>query len=109
MKKFISIRVKMMIWLVICIVFLSVSICAIIGVQMHRSTLRRYDRFISRELLTINKVLTMFVENGRNIATSLAKQKLLQEIDVNHLPNFTKGGFSDLSEENRFHYQEING
>lgn len=109
MKKFVSIRVKMMIWLVICIVFLSVSICAIIGVQMHRSTLRRYDRFISRELLTINKVLTMFVENGRNVATSLAKQKLLQEIDVNHLPNFTKGGFSDLSEENRFHYQDING
>ena len=109
MKKFVSIRVKMMIWLVICIVFLSVSICAIIGIQMHRSTLRRYNRFISRELLTINKVLTMFVENGRNIATSLSKQKLLQEIDIDYLPNFTKGGFNDLSEENKLHYQDVNG
>ncbi len=108
MKKFVSIRVKMILWLVICIVFLSVAICAIIGLQMHRSTLRRYNRFISRELLTIDKVLTMFVENGKNLATSLAKQKLFQEVAMEYLPNFTKGGLSDLTEESRLGYQDVN-
>ena len=108
MKRFVSIRFKMMIWLVICIVFLSIAICAIIGVQMHKSTLRRYNRFISRELITIDKVLTMFVENSENIVTSLAKQKLLQEIDADNLPDFTKGGLKDLSEENRLYYQDVN-
>ena len=108
MKKFVSIRVKMILWLVICIVFLSVAICAVIGLQMHRSTLRRYNRFISRELLTVDKVLTMFVENGKNTATSLSRQKLLQEVDMEHLPNFTKGGLSDLTEESRLGYQDVN-
>jgi len=107
MKKFVSIRFKMMMWLVICIVFLSVAICAIIGVQMHRSTLRRYNRFIERELFTIDKVLTMFVENGKNIATSMAKQRLLQEIGEEHLPNFTKGGLEALSDESKPYYQEV--
>ena len=108
MKRFVSIRFKMMLWLVICIVFLSVVICAIIGLQMHRSTLRRYNRFISRELFTIDKVLTSFVDNGINIATFLSKQKLLQEIGEGYLPNFTKNGLNDLSEENRFYYRDVN-
>ena len=108
MKRFVSIRVKVMLWLVICIVFLSVAICAIIGLQMHRSTLRRYNRFISRELLTIDKVLTMFVENGRNIATSLSKQKLLQEISEDNLPNVDKNGSREVSEESKIYYQDVN-
>ena len=107
MKRFVSIRFKMMIWFVICIVFLSVAICAIIGVQMHRSTLRRYDRFIARELFTIDKVLTMFVENGKNVTDFLAKQKLLQEIKMNDLPNFIRNGVKYISEENRPYYQDV--
>ena len=109
MKKFVSIRFKMIVWLIICILFLSVSICAIIGVQMHRSTLRRYNRFISHELFTIDKVLTMFIENGRNITTSLAKQRLFQEIKKDNLPNFAKGGLRDLSDEDRIYYQDVDG
>ena len=90
MKSFVSIRVKMMLWFVICIVFLSVVICAIIGLQVYHSSLRRYNRFISKEFVKIDNTLTMFVENERNIATSLAKQ------------------LSELIEKNKLPYQDVN-
>ncbi len=90
MKRFVSIRVKMMLWFVICIVFLSVVICAIIGLQVYRSSLIRYNRFISKEFVKIDNTLTMFVENERNIATSLARQ------------------LSELIEKNKLPYQDVN-
>ncbi|MGP1438755.1 MAG: cache domain-containing protein [Treponema sp.] len=106
MKRFVSIRMKMMIWLVVCIVSLSLAICVIIGVQMHRSTLRRYNRFISRELFTIDKVLTMFIENAGNMAKSLANQRMLQTLNSDSLPG-RRVSLNDLSETDRLRYEDI--
>lgn len=97
----------MMISLVVCVVLLSVLICAIIGIQMYQSTIRRYDRFITQQVLTIDKTLDTFMQNGKNMVSSLSKQRLLQESTDKNLPNFVLGGADDLDEENREHYDYV--
>ena len=107
MKRFVSIRSKMIIYLVICILFLSVLICSIIGIQMHKSSLSRYNRFISQQVSTIDKTFSMFIQNGKNTVKSLSKQRLLQKANSLNLQNYTKGNTVELSEEDKFYYEDV--
>ena len=107
MKRFVSIRLKMMLSLIIGVVLISVSICAIIGIQMHRSTIRRYGRFIEQQIFIIDKTLSMFIQNGKNMADSLSKQRLLRLAKAENFPNYIRGGLEDLGGEDKLHYQDV--
>ncbi len=87
MKKFVSIRLKMIVSLIVCVVLLSVIICVILGVQMYRSTTRRYDRFITQQVLTIDRLLDTLINNAKSATKSLANHELLQGITEQNLPN----------------------
>ena len=107
MRKFVSIRVKMVISLILAVSFLSVLICTIIGYQMHRSTVSRYNRFVSQQVFTIDKTLSMFIQNGKNMAESLSKQYLLQNARGYNLPSRARGGVDDLEGENKQYYDDV--
>lgn len=107
MKKFVSIRVKMMISLVLAVSFLSALICTVIGYQMHSSTVRRYNRFVSQQIFTIDKTLSMFIQNAKNMAESLARQHLLQSAREDNLPSKARGGIDDLEGENKEYYDDM--
>lgn len=107
MKRFVSIRLKMMVSLIVCVLLISVLICAIIGVQMHRSAVRRYNRFISQQVFIIDKTLSMFIQNGKNMTKSLSMQRLLRIATKDNLPNYMRGGVGDLEGEDKLHYEDV--
>ena len=107
MQRFVCLRLNMMLSLIIGVVLISVSICAIIGIQMHRSTIRRYGRFIEQQIFIIDKTLSMFIQNGKNMADSLSKQRLLRLAKAENFPNYIRGGLEDLDGEDKLHYQDV--
>ena len=107
MKKFVSIRVKMIISLILCVVLLSTLICGVIGIQVYKSTKRRYGRFIAQQIFTIDKTLAMFIQNGKNMADSLSKQYLLRSTTPYNLPDYKETGLDVLDADSRLHYDDI--
>lgn len=107
MRKFVSIRVKMMMMLILAVSFLSILICAIIGYQMHRSTVTRYNRFVSQQIFTIDKTLSMFIQNAKNMASSLSKQYLLQNASFDNLPTKETVGKNALTDEGQAYYEDM--
>ena len=107
MKKFISIRVKMIVGLILAVSFLSSLICTVIGYQMHKSTVSRYNRFVSQQVFTIDKTLSMFVQNAKNMTESLSRQYLLQNAREYNLPSRARGGIDDLEGENKAYYDDM--
>ena len=90
MKKFISIRYKMMAGFIIAIFLLSVAICVIIGFQMHKATVNRYNGFITQEVDSAIKMLNLFVKNAEFQIETLANQDMLRRSTENVLSNYTK-------------------
>ncbi|MGP1440359.1 MAG: methyl-accepting chemotaxis protein [Treponema sp.] len=108
MKKNISIRYKMVALILSCIVILSVIICIIIGLQAQNSTLESYNRFIEQQFFTINRTLSVFASNSKNIVETFSKQRLLQISNSSNVSNnYNKNGFEDLDEEGLAHHRKL--
>jgi len=108
MKRFVSIRFKMVIWILSCIILLSVIVCAVLGFQAQTSTLESYNRFIEKQVFTINKTLSTFMSNNKNIVQTLSKQKLLRTSNSSNVSNnYNQNGFEDLNEEGLAHHRSL--
>ncbi|MGP1437964.1 MAG: hypothetical protein ACTTKH_02700 [Treponema sp.] len=102
MKKFVSIRYKMIAWILFCVIFLTLIICVILGFQTQASTLENYNRFILQQVLTINKTLSLFSSDSENIVKTLSKQRILRISNASNVSNNYNGnGFADLSDEGK--------
>ena len=108
MKKFISIRYKMIISILLCIVFLSLAICLVIGFQTQTSTLESYNQFIEQQFFGINKTLSVFASNNQKIIETLSKHRLLKISNASNIANnYNHNGLEDLSEEGLAHHRSL--
>ena len=108
MKKFISIRYKMVALILSCIVFVSLLICLVLGLQIQSVTLESYNRSIEQQVFSINKTLSIFASNSQNIVETLSKQRLLRISNENNVSNiYNRNGFEDLSEEGLAHHRSV--
>ena len=108
MKKIISIRYKIAAYILSCIVLLSIIICIVLGFQAQTATLENYNRFIEQRFFTINKTLSIFASNSKNIAQTLSKQRLLQTSNASNVSNnYNRNGFEDLNEEGLKHHRKL--
>ena len=97
-----------MLAIVLVILVLSLAICTVIGLQMYRSSISRYNRFLSQQVDAIDRTLNIFMQNGRNMADNISQQRAILSIKEDTLPNYKEGvSFQDLSEELKVKYNEI--
>jgi len=87
-KKFVSIRVKMIIVCICSLLLVSTAVCLIIGIKMKGVTLARYNNFINIQMKTINSALNVFINNGKNVANTLAVDPLLTEAGEHSFPAY---------------------
>ena len=108
MKKFISIRYKMVAWILSSIILLTLLVCTILGFQTQSATSESYNRFIEQQILTINKILTFFANNSSNILETLSKQRILRVSDESNVSNtYNKSGIKDLDDEGKAHHRSL--
>ena len=91
MKKFVSIRLKMMLCLITSIFIFSVIICTVIGIQVRKASLQRYNRFIEQQVGTATQTIDIFIQNAKNQVLYLSHQAILKNVTSTDIPNYTKG------------------
>ncbi len=106
-KKFVSIRVKIILSCIVSLLLISTMICMIIGIKMKGVTLARYNNFINEQVKTINTALDMFVKNGKNVSSVLSLNKLLTGANEDSFPAYFRNfRLDDMEGEMRAYAEE---
>ena len=80
-KKTASITARLLRAITITIISIVAVICAVVGFQLYEKNIAQFDEFTAQQFSNIEKSITLFIRNGKNIVTMLAENLAVKNAD----------------------------
>jgi len=76
--------------------------------QMHKASTTRYDDFVSWQVESLQNMLNIFVNVGKNQISTLAKMQIMHRLSPTNLPNYTKDeAIAFQNEKDKEYYETL--